>query len=62
LSIKPTSGGFHAASVHVLAANPARFFYEALRAEWLRDTQLVIGGTAYPEIWYGWPNLLDLTA
>ena len=53
--------GFHAAIVRVLAANPARFFYESLGAERLQETQLVIGGTAYPELWYGWRRLLDLT-
>lgn len=54
--------GFHGAIVRVLAANPSRLFYEALGAERLRETEIVIGGTLYPEIWYGWPRLLDLAA
>ena len=54
--------GLSSAVVRVLAANPARFFYEALGAEAIRHTQLVIGASTYPEIWYGWRNLLDLTA
>lgn len=40
----------------------ARVFYEALGAERLQTTQLAIGGTPYPEVWYGWRSLLDLTA
>jgi GNAT superfamily N-acetyltransferase len=54
--------GWHAAVVRVLAANPACRFYERLGAEHLQDTQLVIAGNAYPERWYGWRNLHDLTA
>lgn len=42
--------GLRAAVVCVLAANPARLFYERLGAERLRDAQHVIGGTSYPEI------------
>jgi GNAT superfamily N-acetyltransferase len=55
------SRGLHAAVVRVLAANPACSFYERLGAERLRDTQLVIGGRPYPERWYGWNSLHDLT-
>ncbi len=54
--------GFHAGVVRVLAHNPACAFYERLGATRLRDTQSVIGGQPYPERWYGWRNLLDLTA
>lgn len=52
--------GFRAAVVRVLAANPARLFYERLGGELLRETELVIGGTSYPERWYGWHSLRDL--
>lgn len=54
--------GFHAAVVRVLAHNPACAFYERLGASLLHETELAIGGQRYPERWYGWRNLLDLTA
>ena len=54
--------GRRAAVVRVLARNPACRFYERLGAELLRDSQLMIGGQPYPERWYGWRDLLDLTA
>jgi len=53
--------GVHAAVVRVLAANPARLFYERLGAEHLRDTEHVIGGRSYADCWYGWRDLHDLT-
>ena len=54
--------GLHAGIVRVLAANPARFFYERLGAEHLLDAQHSIAGKEYPECWYGWRSLHDLTA
>lgn len=54
--------GLSAAVVRVLAGNPVCLFYERLGADHLRDTHLVIGGKSYPERWYGWRSLLDLTA
>ena len=56
-----TDRDLHAAIVRVLARNPACQFYERLGAELLRETELVIGGKSYPERWYGWRNLVDLT-
>jgi ribosomal protein S18 acetylase RimI-like enzyme len=53
--------GFHAAVVRVLARNPACAFYERLGATLVRETELAIGGRRYPERWYGWGNLPDLT-
>ena len=53
--------GLHAAVVRVLAANPARFFYERLGAEHLLDAHHLIAGKQYPERWYGWRSLHDLT-
>jgi ribosomal protein S18 acetylase RimI-like enzyme len=55
------SRGLRAAVVRVLAANPACMFYERLGAELLRDTHFMVGGKSYPERWYGWRNLPDLT-
>ena len=52
--------GLHAAIVRVLAENPACKFYERLGGDLLRESQLTIAGTAYPERWYGWRRLLDL--
>jgi ribosomal protein S18 acetylase RimI-like enzyme len=53
--------GLRAAVVRVLAANPARLFYERLGAEYLREAPHVISGKPYPESWYGWRSLRDLT-
>ncbi len=54
--------GFQAAVVRVLANNPACLFYERLGATLVGETQLTIGGQPYPERWYGWRHLTDLTA
>jgi L-amino acid N-acyltransferase YncA len=54
---RAASQGFHAAVVRVLAANPARLFYEHLGARALRTGEIVIGGVAYPETWYAWNDL-----
>jgi GNAT superfamily N-acetyltransferase len=54
--------GLDAAVVRVLTENPARLFYERLGAVPLRDAELRIGERLYPERWYGWPSLADLTA
>lgn len=53
--------GFRAAIVRVLAANPARLFYERLGGELLRETELVIGARSYPERWYGWRSFVGLS-
>jgi hypothetical protein len=55
------ASGLKSAVVAVLAANPARAFYERLGARQLRDGICVLGGQPYLEIWYGWDNLDDLT-
>jgi GNAT superfamily N-acetyltransferase len=54
--------GYRAAVVRVLAANPARRFYEHLGARHLREGELSIGGESYAEVWYGWDDLRDLAA
>jgi ribosomal protein S18 acetylase RimI-like enzyme len=54
--------GLRSAVVRVLAANPARGFYEHLGAHRLKEARHAIGGIEYSEIWYGWSNLRDLTA
>jgi GNAT superfamily N-acetyltransferase len=48
------------ARVHVLANNPARGFYEHLRARHLEDIEVVIGGDTYTETCYGWTDLRAL--
>ncbi len=54
--------GFHALLVWVLAANPARHFYAALGAEFVREATITIGGAHLPEYAYGWPTLAALAA
>src|SRR5687767_6211040 len=54
--------GFHAAIVRVLAANPARLFYERLGARRVKEGSLVLGDQPYPEVWYGWDDLRELAA
>lgn len=54
--------GFHSLLVWVLAANPARHFYAALGAEFVREATITIGGAELPEYAYGWPTLTPLTA
>jgi ribosomal protein S18 acetylase RimI-like enzyme len=54
--------GFDSMLVWVLAANPARFFYEALGAERVREDEIEIGGVAFPELAYGWRDLRKLAA
>ena len=54
--------GFHAAIVRVLAANPARLFYERLGARRVKEGSLVLGDQPYQEIWYGWDDLRELAA
>jgi GNAT superfamily N-acetyltransferase len=56
------SRGFRAAIVRVLATNPSLLFYERLGAEYLRETQVTIGDQPHAEAWYGWRDLLALTA
>jgi GNAT superfamily N-acetyltransferase len=52
--------GLRSAIVRVLAANPACAFYEHLGARLLKESELTIGGSPYPERWYGWDNLAEL--
>ena len=54
--------GFHALLVWVLAANPARHFYAALGAQFVREATITIGGAHLPEFAYGWPTLAALAA
>jgi ribosomal protein S18 acetylase RimI-like enzyme len=53
--------GFSAAVVRVLAANPARFFYEKLGARRLKESQHPLGGKPYTDVWYGWDDIRVLT-
>ena len=46
--------------VWVLAANPARAFYEALGGKELYEKPINIGGASLVEVAYGWPDLTIL--
>jgi GNAT superfamily N-acetyltransferase len=52
--------GLAAATVHVLARNSARGFYEHLGARYLEDIEVAIGGDIYTEACYGWADLRAL--
>ena len=47
--------------VRVLTDNPATGFYQQLGGLPLRHGELQIGEASYPETWYGWPSLSQLT-
>ena len=55
------ANGFHSLLVWVLAANPARHFYAALGAQYVREATITIGGAELSEYAYGWPTLAMLT-
>lgn len=54
--------GFHSLLVWVLAVNPARHFYAALGAKYVREATITIGGAELAECAYGWPTLAPLIA
>jgi len=43
--------------VEVLAANPARFFYETLKARRVATKEHPFAGVVLPTVIYGWPDL-----
>jgi ribosomal protein S18 acetylase RimI-like enzyme len=49
--------GHQSAMVWVLAANPARFFYEAMGGERAGERLEEFAGTQLEELAYGWPDL-----
>ena len=51
--------GHRSLLVWVLAANPARYFYEALGGLFVREATISIGGEALPEYAYGWRDMTD---
>ncbi|HUT50260.1 MAG TPA: GNAT family N-acetyltransferase [Alphaproteobacteria bacterium] len=51
------NAGRNSAIVWVLAANPARFFYEALGGERISEREERLWGANLPEIGYGWRDL-----
>jgi len=51
--------GFESLVVWVLAANPARGFYEALGGEVIRERDVEIGAQRLREVAYAWPKLTD---
>lgn len=52
--------GMHSLLVWVLAANPARGFYEALGGQHVHTQAIDIGGLLYEEVAYGWTDLSGL--
>jgi ribosomal protein S18 acetylase RimI-like enzyme len=60
LSAALLEAGYHALLVWVLAANPARRFYERLGAQRLTERAVTVGEHEYPEVSYGWPQLRAL--
>ncbi len=52
--------GFGSMLVWVLAANPARRFYEALGGQQLRTRVATISGVELEEVCYGWPDITML--
>ncbi|MDH3232833.1 MAG: GNAT family N-acetyltransferase, partial [Alphaproteobacteria bacterium] len=51
------NAGLNSAIIWVLAANPARFFYEAIGGERISEREERLWGTNLPEIGYGWRDL-----
>jgi GNAT superfamily N-acetyltransferase len=49
--------GHRGAMVWVLAANPARFFYEAMGGQRAGERQETFAGSELEELAYGWPDL-----
>lgn len=49
--------GFTSMVLWVLAANPARGFYEHLGGTVAGEKLIDVGGQSYPEVAYGWPRL-----
>jgi GNAT superfamily N-acetyltransferase len=52
--------GYGAMLVWVLRENPWHRFYEALGGRLLREREIEISGTRYPERAYGWPDVAAL--
>lgn len=53
--------GTDSALVWVLAANPARFFYEAMGGRRVAAREEVLWGARVPEVAYGWSSLAAAT-
>ncbi len=51
------AGGYSSALLWVLAANPSRFFYEAVGGQRSAERVERLWGTDLPEIGYVWPDL-----
>jgi ribosomal protein S18 acetylase RimI-like enzyme len=49
--------GMKSVLIWVLAANPSRFFYEAMDGKRVSDREETMWGTTLREIAYGWPDL-----
>jgi GNAT superfamily N-acetyltransferase len=53
--------GTDSALIWVLAANPSRFFYEAMGGQRVAERQEVLWGARHRELAYGWPDLARAT-
>jgi GNAT superfamily N-acetyltransferase len=52
--------GMPSVLVWVLAENPARRFYEALRGQYIREKHGTVGDLEITEVAYGWPDIREL--
>lgn len=60
LAERMVDAGFRSAIVGVLAANPARGFYEKLGARYIHSEEITIAGTLLEEQIYAWSDLRTL--
>lgn len=60
LALALQDSGHRSLLVWVLADNPARYFYMALGATFVRSATITIGGVALAEEAYGWPEIARL--
>ena len=54
------AAGFTSMIIWVLAANPARRFYESLGGRLVDEAEIEIGGVTLPEVAYAWDSWDDL--
>jgi len=59
---KLRSDGYRSLSVHVLASNPARAFYEHLGAHFIAEETLDAGEDSWKQCAYGWNDITPLTS
>jgi GNAT superfamily N-acetyltransferase len=54
--------GLSSLLVWVLAANPARAFYEALGGQYVTEREITIGTARLTEVAYGWRDMRELAS